>query len=253
MPFVLDPVHGFHLYGYGLGYDSSKDDYKVVMLSLYDAESVSVSVSKSESSTLSGITTVVVYSHKTNAWRRIQDSHYVLDVTSSGVYYNGCLHWLCWRDGLYVMVAFNWADEIFREVTLPASFVHNEFAYYRMLIVGDCLCLVDKRSSIVWMMEEYRVTPSWTKIMICIRNMPLLCVLGLFAEEEFVLKIKGKIIQRLGKDILVVYNPKQGTVRDIVVHGLPTEFRLGAPMSRALSLLTYVIMVEGLGSKVKLS
>ncbi|XP_058198149.1 F-box/kelch-repeat protein At3g06240-like [Rhododendron vialii] len=226
LPFVID----LYMYGYGLGYDSSKDDYKVVLLSSCHTESGSKSESQSESSTLSGTTIVAVYSHKTNAWRRIKVIHCILGLTSFGVNCNGRLHWLSFRGNSYVMVAFDWEDEIFREVPLPASFVHDDFAYYDVVIVGDCLCLVDKTRSVIWMMKEYGVRASWTKILICRHNMRLLDVLGLFAEEEFVLNITGKMIQ----DKLVVYNPTQRTLRGIPVRGIPTIFRFGGTYVESL-------------------
>lgn len=204
-----------------MGYDSSKDDYKVVKLSYIESESESES--ESEYSTLtSDIIFVCVYSLETNAWRRIQDTHYVLDGTSSGINCNGRLHWLCWRAGSHLMAAFDWADEIFREVPLPASFVHcDQLVYLDVVIIEDCLCLAYKQGSDpveVWMMKEYGVRASWTKNLIDTHDM---CLQGLLAEDEFLLM--GNVIQTY-EDKLIVYNPKKETLRDIVVHGIPAAF-----------------------------
>ncbi|XP_058202732.1 F-box protein CPR1-like [Rhododendron vialii] len=53
----------------GLGYDSSTDDYKVAML-LYTC------MPESEYDHAGNVSEVIVYSLKTDSWRRIQDCHY---------------------------------------------------------------------------------------------------------------------------------------------------------------------------------
>lgn len=132
-PFVVEPVHGRYLYVYGMGYDSNTDDYKVVMLSYYGTGLESEF--DCECSTLRSVTYVAVYSLKTNAWRIIEDTHYVLVETNYGINFDGCLHWFCWRDGSSLMGAFDLANEIFREVPLPASLVDDEIMYYEVVIV----------------------------------------------------------------------------------------------------------------------
>ncbi|XP_058198515.1 F-box/kelch-repeat protein At3g06240-like [Rhododendron vialii] len=223
LPFVLNPGHGFYSCLYGVGYDSSTDDYKVVILSYYD---------ESESYPLSDTMIVTVYSLKTNAWRRIQDNQYIIhEGITFGLYFNGCLHGFFWRDGSYLVLAFDLADEIFREVPLPASWVNNETRTYELAVVWGCLCLVSiqrgSRQIEVWTMKDYGVRASWTKTMIEIMTeidgMCLLVLLGLLAENEFLIT-KVKILPGVAEEKLVVYNHQTGTLRDIVVPAILTKF-----------------------------
>ncbi|XP_058202746.1 F-box/kelch-repeat protein At3g06240-like [Rhododendron vialii] len=106
-PFALPRVRLYSANVYGVGYDSFTDDYKVVIFSYFRT------LSSAERDTI----IVAVYSLKTNAWRRIQDSHdYVLQKTSGGVFVNGRLHFVCWRNESCVIVAFNLSEESFREL-----------------------------------------------------------------------------------------------------------------------------------------
>ncbi|XP_058198470.1 F-box/kelch-repeat protein At3g06240-like [Rhododendron vialii] len=232
LPFVLNPGHGFYSCLYGVGYDSTTDDYKVVMLSFYDESDPE---SESESYPLSDTTTVAVYSLKSNAWRRIQDTQYIHWGMTFGAYFNGCLHWVCRREGSYLIVAFDLADEVFREVSLPASWAEadDEIRKFELVVVGGCLCLVytiympmpsRNRQIEVWTMEESGVGARWTKIMTDIDRIRPLDLLGLLAENEFVLTAKVQILPGVTDDKLVVYNHQTGTLRDIVVRGIPTKF-----------------------------
>lgn len=68
-----------------------------------------------------------------------------------------------------MIVAFNFSDEIFREVPLPASLNGCEILEHRVAVARGCLSLVDRwicNRIEVWMMEEYGVGESWTKITI---------------------------------------------------------------------------------------
>ncbi|XP_058201550.1 F-box/kelch-repeat protein At3g06240-like [Rhododendron vialii] len=233
-PFVLNSVHCFHSYLYGMGYDSSADDYKVLMLSSYNT-------TESEPSAERDSTMVAIYSLKTNAWRRIQDTNYILVGNSCGVFLNGCLHCLCWRAGSKVIVAFDLSGEIFKEVPLPTSFGTYTVLNYHVAVVGGCLCLVDQRShrTQFWMMKEYEVRESWLKFTFDICDMSRVKVLCLLPEDNFLLKTKGfiKFEKRNteGNGVkLIVYNSKKETQRDMVVHGLPTEFMFGSTYVESL-------------------
>ncbi|XP_058198239.1 F-box/kelch-repeat protein At3g06240-like [Rhododendron vialii] len=217
LPFALDPV-GTSSYAYGVGYNSSTDDYNVVMLSCNHTGSVQ-----------SKISIVDVYSLKTNAWRRIQHTPYVVGTSCfcGGVFLNGCLHWLCWRTGSYAICAFNLLDQIFREVPMPASLCGGcRILRFFVEVVGGFLYLVKRRASCkseVWKMEEYGVGESWTKLTIDLpTGTPSLCLLCHLAEDKLLFDNS-----RWHGEKLVVYDPKKETLRDVVVAGIPSEFTVG--------------------------
>ncbi|XP_058198347.1 F-box/kelch-repeat protein At3g06240-like [Rhododendron vialii] len=234
-PSALGPVRGVFRDVYGVGYDSSTDDYKVLKIVYNETETYSP--------TERGITIGAIYSLKTNAWRKIQDTiDYVpCWTTSCGFFFSGCLHFLCWkRTGSFVIVAFNLSDEIFREVLLPASFCGLEILDYRVAVVGGCLCLADLGESYViettggWMMKEYGVRESWTKFPIDVPKRYAVELLCLPREDEYLLKTRKKIHDRSYGDKLVVYNFKNGTLGDVVVHGSPTGFTFGSTYVESL-------------------
>ncbi|XP_058214662.1 F-box/kelch-repeat protein At3g06240-like [Rhododendron vialii] len=218
-----------HYIANGLGYDSSTDDYKVVML--YSHLIV-------DFNGFSCITSVAVYSLKTDAWRRIQDSRYNPEEHFHGVCFNERLHWLCstTHDSPKVFVAFNLWDENFREVHLPTLFTSsNKYrrGYRFRVVLGSCLCLVVspyKGVEIdVWKMMKYGVRESWTKFTIANHGMPLGDVLYLTAKEEFVLRIIEEVngVRISDESGLLVYNLKNETLRDMVVCGIPTKYTFG--------------------------
>ncbi|KAI5334089.1 PREDICTED: F-box/kelch-repeat [Prunus dulcis] len=140
----------------GFGFDHSSGDYKVVMLSY-----------------LEGGIMFSVYTLKTGSWRMIQWPYpYKFDRMQKGVLLNGALHWLLMdRVGVEhrssVIISFNLAEENVREIRLPLASIDT-----RDYIVGafrDCLCLIHSGAdggmhNEFWIMKEYGVRESWTKI-----------------------------------------------------------------------------------------
>ncbi|XP_058198396.1 F-box/kelch-repeat protein At3g06240-like isoform X1 [Rhododendron vialii] len=196
--------------------------------------------SKSYGNGDANITYVVVYSLKTDAWRRIQDSHYHPLRCPSGVYFNERLHWLCKRsggsEGSLVIVAFDLSDEIFWKVQLPTLFSYSKILYHHMAVLGGCLCVIVCLPSFfneVWMMKEYGVRESWTKFTINTK-MLLVDFLCFLAEDEILLKTEGYVREEVNQDKLVVYNLKKKTLRDMVVHGIPLNCEYGCTYVESL-------------------
>lgn len=209
------------IYPVGLGFDSSTDDYKVVMF-CYKAET----------------TTVHVYSLKTGAWRTIRNFDYTPEGHRRGVCFNERLHWLCWKrtgglDDSKVIFAFDLANEVFGEMQLPASYDDNEFRGHDMMVLEGCLCLlIYSRERIdVWMMMEYGVRESWTRFTLANPATTRVDTLCLSAQDELVLRkenwrIRG-VVDEFDREKLLLYNPIQGTIREKLVSGIPTKDIVG--------------------------
>lgn len=210
-PFVqiMDRYHSPDVYG--VGYDSSTDDYKVLMFSyIYEYGS--------------NATVVTIYSLKTNAWRRIEDLHNRSTVGHfGGVFLNGCLHYLCRTgNGSTRITAFDLSGEIFKEVPLGRC-----SEYDRVVVLGGSLSLVDGQGSKVCMMKEYGARESWTKFTMCPGwyKFDVVCML---AEDEFVL------FDADGERHLTVYNPQKFTEMDIEICDIPTKFNYGGTYIESL-------------------
>ncbi|KMS96568.1 hypothetical protein BVRB_8g201740 [Beta vulgaris subsp. vulgaris] len=146
---------------YGFGYDLANDDYKVVRIiqfyndipDFYDSE-------------------VKVFSLKTSSWRRVQDfppEYYLSFKRQSGVYVNGCLHWMVIlkpdSDKSKLIVAFDLTSEDCKVVPLP-NYSAGE-VHLTIEVLDQHLCLLINYPTIrseVWVMKEYGVQESWTKL-----------------------------------------------------------------------------------------
>ncbi|XP_024961006.1 F-box/kelch-repeat protein At3g06240-like [Cynara cardunculus var. scolymus] len=146
---------------YGFGYDSLTDDYKVVTISYFHNHHLIPPDTMS----------VHVYSLRTNTWRWVTDSPYDFSYGKfvSGVFLNGFLHWIAKKgsDSLPVTVAFSLADDTF--IQLPSPNLCNDV---HIMSRNDCkLVVLDGKLAIlmddeIWLMKQYGVRESWTKISI---------------------------------------------------------------------------------------
>ncbi|GKC68115.1 F-box associated domain containing protein [Tanacetum coccineum] len=113
-----------------------------------------------------------VYSLRTNTWRKVSDSPYNHSQDyCSGVSIKGFLHWIARKrsDRIPVVVVYSLADEEFNEVPSPGF--DNDVD---ILSVNDCklaafgekLAILDHVEGVVWLMNEYGVKESWTKIVV---------------------------------------------------------------------------------------
>ncbi|KAK1438276.1 hypothetical protein QVD17_04082 [Tagetes erecta] len=141
---------------FGFGYDFTNDDYKVVTISFFEEE---VDVD--------GIH-VHVYSLKTCTWKWVCDFPYDHTYGKSfpGVFVNGFLHWIAIRgsDDLGVIVAFSLENENLSEVALPKCFIDVDIMATNEVKLDFGEKLVVFLGCEVWLMNEYGVPESWTKI-----------------------------------------------------------------------------------------
>ncbi|XP_076920098.1 F-box protein CPR1-like [Bidens hawaiensis] len=137
---------------WGFGYDSIKDDYKVV-----------VGFKKGENNTC-----FHVFSLRYNKWKVIGDTHYVF-TSNIGILFNGGLHWLGYDTSTKtknVILSFHFSDEKFKEVPMPDDVTHRELYTGQTLLmrlgtVDGYLCLFTHIFAFeIWIMIKER---SWRK------------------------------------------------------------------------------------------
>ncbi|XP_058216960.1 F-box/kelch-repeat protein At3g23880-like [Rhododendron vialii] len=191
----LPPAHVV-LDGFGLGYDASIDDYKVVLM-LKDWRSIGIALE------------VKVYTLRTDSWRRIGDfphdrPYYRL---LPGVFLNGALHWKL--DSNRLIVSLDLAKETYGE------FLEPEYQYgcsYEMLCAfSGCLCVLyhdyHRNCADLWVLKEYGIRESWTKLVV----VPYVTSPSYFNFTIPVCILKnGEVLLKTHKH-LVRYNPKVGT------------------------------------------
>ncbi|XP_021747854.1 F-box protein CPR30-like [Chenopodium quinoa] len=143
----------------GFGYDHVSEDYKCVKIFLRELDG-EVGSFKSQ---------VMIYSLREDSWKRGAHDvpYYFYGHFGYSVELNGILHWSIegnHREPLPI-VTFNLCDETFCSVPLPNY--HTEI-YMRAHIgvIDVCLCLILNYYCYceVWVMKEYGVASSWTKL-----------------------------------------------------------------------------------------
>lgn len=145
---------------YGFGYDGVSDDYKLVrIVVLKGREDDSLHYE------------VKVYSLRSNSWHRVEEKfpHYPDLNRVGGVLASGNLHWIVneetERGKTNLIVSFDLGCEEYGLVPQP-EFTHPRF-YADVEALGGCLSLICNYYLThidIWVMKEYGVKESWTKL-----------------------------------------------------------------------------------------
>lgn len=114
-----------------------------------------------------------------NAWRSLGSTHWRLDLRPSETFINGALQWVTNRYGtrhphLHI-IAFDLAEEKFKEIARPMCGGFNHFNFYLVNLRGCLSAFIceDGRNTEIWVMQEYYAKESWTKdYVISMNNIP---------------------------------------------------------------------------------
>ncbi|XP_010274506.1 PREDICTED: F-box protein CPR30-like [Nelumbo nucifera] len=208
---------------FGFAFDPMIHDYKLVkIVSIYKAD---IHFCESE---------VEVYTLGSNSWRRIPHIPFKIFGYYAGVLVNGALHWMASNGSSELIASFDAITEECREIPKPQSASEQLF---NLGVLGGCLCVSTAHGVGVmielWMMKDYGVGESWTKIFTILQPMrttPLryLKPLGYMKNDE--------ILVERGDGKLVLYNPIAATIRDLCIQGISatwfnTEILVGSLVS----------------------
>ncbi|KAL6200447.1 hypothetical protein ACLB2K_030228 [Fragaria x ananassa] len=198
---------------YGFGFDPSNQDYKMVYMICGDCSTM-----KRPSPILMELK-FGVYSLKTGYWRVIEKA-YPYQCLPNGVkgrLLNGGIHWLVYRNhrdvSSMVVLSFVLAAEEVREIPLPPC-CHIEGDDFYLSVFRDCLCVILGSGEDVWVMKEYGVRESWTKIRISIP--PCEWLHSGFRKKSYDLLLLEDHDNRL-----VLLNFDKDTFRNLSIHGVP--------------------------------
>ncbi|XP_041991391.1 uncharacterized protein LOC121742343 [Salvia splendens] len=187
---------------FGFGYDEVHDDYKVVEL-LHLDPGMSLTEPRAK-----------VYSLRSNSWKALLNWPNEKVALRSGVFLNGAIHWLVFcagRPSDWGIVSHDLALETFVESELP--FNDDDALRFEMNVLGGCLsvCYQYKMWLDVWLMKEYGVVKSWTKIM----RIPSTWVRFSFMTKPLLLMENGQMLIRYGPE-LALYDPRNPSVQQKV-------------------------------------
>ncbi|XP_059643589.1 F-box protein CPR1-like isoform X2 [Cornus florida] len=200
---------------YGFGYDSVSDDYKLVRVVQFYEKDDDDSFDNE----------VKVYSLKSNTWRRVQDFPYYLPYKREhAMVVSGALHWLVSRrpesdKADKFIAAFDLGVEEYRLVPLPELLDKN--VHMNVNDFGGCLTLLCNYFAVrveVWVMEEYGVKESWTKLFSV--TQPSMIRSFDYVRPLDYSRSGGEILLEQDGNILVWYDLERKTVKNVGIHGL---------------------------------
>jgi F-box interacting protein len=149
-----------HLYGFG--YDHSRDDYLVVIVTYHH---------------FAGTSHLEFFSLRDNMWNEIGVTPFTYvgirgcDRTC-GTFINGAIHWLARKRchpsvDVIVVFVFDIIERKLFDMPLPDDF---HYTYYFLWVFEEflSLCAMDHDNHMVeiWMMKEYKQHSSWTKTIV---------------------------------------------------------------------------------------
>lgn len=221
-PVLVTPLN----FSYGLGYDSSSDDYKLVRICTELNDAV-IKVFR---------TRVRVYSLRHNSWKQVEDfPGQLLRPGVLGVFFNGALYWTTYdtqnEDEPWKVTAFDLAKEEFSTLEVHSDFKPKS-SYIEIRLLDEKLCLYyppphrerwehDRggRSSFnFWLINEHDNSETWSGYAIKIPSCKTFTPLCLLKNDE-------EVSLAYGEGKIGVYNLEDHTlVRDLHIPGIPKDF-----------------------------
>lgn len=156
---------------YGIGYDKIGDDYLLIYI---ESNDLVVAEYMPE---------IKIFSLKYNSHVLCGMNDEYVDLGSDfrpGLFLNDSLHWLVKSRvrNVRVVLAFDLVEGSLLEIPLSlhdlAVELGDDNKEYHLRVMGGCLCLCYSRVGMaeIWMMKEYKVESSWTKIVLSAYDTP---------------------------------------------------------------------------------
>uniref|UniRef100_A0A5B6ZCC6 F-box domain-containing protein n=1 Tax=Davidia involucrata TaxID=16924 RepID=A0A5B6ZCC6_DAVIN len=205
--------HGPFMHAIGFGFDPLTNDYKVVRIVYLDCVEIPPEVD--------------IFTLSTGTWRNI--SHlglpYLIQERAPQACLNGATHWIAsdlemMRGVSNLIVSFNMSDEVFGEILLPDSMAHDTWLRgVRVAKFQESLSVIQRKVSsgevsyCIWMMKEYGVADSWTK---------LFCFdLGGCGEFKRLVGFRknGGVLWGTSRGYLVSFDREAKLFKDLGIHG----------------------------------
>ncbi|OVA20844.1 F-box associated domain [Macleaya cordata] len=188
---------------------------------------------------------VRVHKLGSNSWKRIKFIPYNFFTYGGviGVLVNGALHWIASRhvegsEASKVIVSFDIGDEIFHELPLPNGL--DDKMEINVGVLGGGLCLLGNLYKVcvdVWVMKDYGVIESWTKLFTIPHHRTCIHYLRpiqSFKYGEILFEVR---LLKKGNIALVSYDPNRDEIVKILkIRGCPGSFSKEAYVGSLVSL-----------------
>uniref|UniRef100_A0A5B6YYZ6 F-box domain-containing protein n=1 Tax=Davidia involucrata TaxID=16924 RepID=A0A5B6YYZ6_DAVIN len=197
----------------GFGFDPLSNDYKVVRI-VYQPENYNFRVPPN----------VELYTLSSGTWRSIcADAlpYVVYNFFPLSAFVNGAVHWVA-SSLCSLIVAFDMGTEVFRELPLPDGVANTDVLKLSITVLGTSLAVIQYEKiwqsdyCWVWVMKEYGVVKSWTKLLTIDMREGIRQVVGFRKNNEVLLsaRVRG----------LVSYDPKMEQIEYLGIHGSNRSF-----------------------------
>ncbi|XVF78150.1 hypothetical protein PTKIN_Ptkin14bG0106100 [Pterospermum kingtungense] len=152
----------------GFGFDSRRDDYKILKIAKYDL-------------LYKYVVQVELYSLKTNSWKiLVSPILHLYTEDKFMAFANGVVHWVAfervndqWHSKYkFLLMGFHMGHEVFIEIMLPQSLSNLHYQksetsmyvipYHELSSIALIESVYDKCN--IWVMKKYNVVETWTKM-----------------------------------------------------------------------------------------
>ncbi|XP_019159142.1 PREDICTED: F-box/kelch-repeat protein At3g23880-like [Ipomoea nil] len=186
---------------------------------------------------------VEIYSLSTGVWRRITApgvNYYIVDYIWPQAFVNGAVHWIGYKlleDKSFqsLIAVFTMTDELFDEIMLPDELLSVDPSNLSVIVYEEFVAVVKYSRRIqgdsceLWIMKEYGVVDSWTKL-------PTIELVG--GMKKLVgFRENGELLLSTKKSGLVSYCPDTRVVNDLGILGNNRSFYVHKYLGEFLVLL----------------
>ncbi|CAK9158914.1 unnamed protein product [Ilex paraguariensis] len=229
-----------HMFVLGFGVDPMTQDFKVVRIVYY----------KGFFNGYEAPPDVEIYTLSTGSWRSINSaapSYCMVEFMWSQALVNGVVHWIANNRRFEfrfrsLIVSFDLGEEVFDEIVLPDALAGEIATNLSISVFRESLAVIEYDKEIgtmsccVWVMKEYGVAESWTRLF----NIDLEGTL----EKIIGFRKNGEVLLSPRSCKLVAYDPKTGLIKDLEILGNTRSFHVDTYME-TLVLLQEIVPQMG--------
>lgn len=243
LPLPLIKPQSPHMFVLGFGADLTEN---------YGFKLVRLVYCKNDDVGYNGPPQIEVYSTRRGIWRRVlgvEIKHCMVEFMWSQAFVNGTVHWIAYDviangGGIRSLVmSFSIADEAFGEIMLPDVLVGVIPTNLSILLFEESLAVVkyereiDGTSCEVWVMKQYGVLESWSRLY----HIDL--VVGM--EKVVGFRNNGEVLFSTGNYDLVSYDPNSRQNSSLGIQGSARSFYVQNYMESLILLNGNSIISDG--------
>lgn len=226
-----------HMFVLGFGAHPITHEYKVVRI-VYEKEDLHRFKVPSE---------VEIYTQATGKWKGVNSApppYCMVEFSWSQVFLNGAVHWIAYDPSVVgafrsLIVSFDMGEEVFREVILPSALAEQRPTYLSVASFGESLAVLSsaqmgRGASCVWVMKDFGLVESWTKLYSV--NLP-----GVL-DRTLGFRKNGEVLLSTTYNSLLSFDPGTRTIMNTGITGSSYSFNVDTFMESLVLLKDKVVV-----------